>query len=168
MTTTLAASAATALTDYLDANDDVDVIGRKGRAWDVMVPSYWKESVAVSLSIGDRSLRAEAFFMRAPEERHDRVYKLLLRRNEHAHLWKFAANEDGDVSLVAEVPLVAVGDEALDVLFGALITLADETYVPYMKLGFATALSEQIRAGGPGLDRPPWAAKWEASPDSPT
>jgi hypothetical protein len=54
------------------------------------------------------------------------------------------------------------------VLFGALITLVDETYVPYMKLGFATALREQERAGGPGLKRPPWAANWEASPDQPT
>ena len=163
-----AKSAAASLGKYVEKNGDIEVIGRKSGAWDVMVPSYWKESVAVSLSIGDRSMRAEAFFMRSPDERHDKVYKLLLRRNERAHLWKFAANEEGDVSLVAEVPFEAVEGEALDVLFGSLVALVDETYVPYMKLGFATALQDQIRAGGPGLDRPPWAAKWEASPDSPT
>jgi hypothetical protein len=153
---------------FLDATTDLETIGRANRTWDVLVPSYWKESIAVSFAFGDRSLRGEAFFMRAPEENQDRVYHLLLQRNERAHLWKFAANSDGDASLVAEVPFESINAAALDVLFGALVTLVDETYVPYMKLGFENALREQERAGGPGLKRPPWAAKWEASPDRPT
>jgi hypothetical protein len=153
---------------YLAATKDIDVIGHADRSWDVLVPSYWKEAIAVSFSLGDRSLRGEAFFMRAPEEHHDRAFQLLLQRNQRAHLWKFASNTDGDVMLVTEVPLAAIEESELDVLFGALITLVDETYVPYMKLGFETALREQERAGGPGLKRPPWAATWEASPDQPT
>ncbi|MBI4259905.1 MAG: YbjN domain-containing protein [Actinobacteria bacterium] len=138
------------------------VIGRAEGAWDVLVPSYWKESVACSVNLGARSLRAECFFMRAPEEGHAEVYRLLLQRNARAYLWKFTVNDEGDAGLVAEVPLDSVTDGSLDLLFGTLVTLVDETYVPYMKAGYATSLAEQVRQGGPGLDRPPpWAAEWE-------
>lgn len=155
---------------FLDRQEGfLRVIGRSDRDFDVLVPSYWKESVALSIAVGDRALRAEAFFMRSPEENHDRVYRLLLQRNERAYLWKFAVNEAGDASLVAEVPLAAVDDDCLDRLFGTFVTLVDETYVPYMERGYAGALAEQVRAGGPGLDQPPpWAKEWEASADQPS
>jgi Putative bacterial sensory transduction regulator len=139
------------------------VIGRSEDAWDVLVPSYWKETVAASLVLGDHCLRVEAFFMRSPEENHERVFRLLLQRNARSHLWKFTVNESGDASLIAEVPLSGVDDEGLDRLFGTLVSLVDDTYVPYMRLGYATSLAEQVRQGGPGIDQPPpWAREWEA------
>lgn len=148
---------------FLKANaEHFTVIGRAEDVWDVLVPSYWKETIAVSLALSDRGIRADAFFMRAPEENAELAYKLLLQRHERAHVWKFSANEAGDVSLVAELPRDAIGDDELDRLFGTLITLVDETYVPYMKIAFATSLEEQVRDGGPGLDQPPpWARGWE-------
>ena len=142
--------------------ETLEVIGRTDGAWDLLVPSYWKETVACSLSLGERTMRAEVFYMRSPEENHDRVYKLLLQRNERSHLWRFTVNEEGDASLVADVPFGAVDQDLLDELFGALVTLVDETYVPYMKTGYASSLAEQVRAGGPGVDQPPpWAKQWE-------
>jgi hypothetical protein len=155
---------------FLDGQEGfLRVIGRSDRAFDVLVPSYWKESVALSIAVGDRTLRAEAFYMRSPEENHDRVFRLLLQRNERAYLWKFAVNEAGDASLVAEVPLDAVDEDCLDRLFGTFVTLVDETYVPYMERGYAGALAEQVRAGGPGLDQPPpWAKEWEAPDERPS
>jgi len=148
---------------FLKANaEHLTVIGRAEDVWDVLVPSYWKETIAVSLALSDRGIRADAFFMRAPEENAELAYKLLLQRNERAHVWKFAANEAGDVSLAAELPRDAIADDELDRLFGTLITLVDETYVPYMKIAFATSLEEQVRDGGPGIDQPPpWAREWE-------
>lgn len=146
---------------YLDEEAaEVTVVARTPRAWDLLVPSYWKEAIALSFNLGDISLRGDAFFLRAPDERHADAYRLLLRRNARAYLWKFATNDVGDVSLTCEVPLGAIDDSLLDRLLGTLVTLVDETYVPYMKTAFATALEEQIARGGPGLDRPPWADRW--------
>lgn len=147
---------------------DVTVVARAPRAWDLLVPSYWKETVALSLNLGEEALRGDAFFLRAPDERRDDAYHLLLRRNERAHVWKFATNDVGDVSLVCEVPIDAIDASSIDRLFGTLITLTDETYVAYMKIAFGTALDEQIARGGPGLDRPPWADRWERKPDDAT
>jgi hypothetical protein len=51
-----------------------------------------------------------------------------------------------------------VNEDGLDRLFGTLVELTDETYVPYMKLAYERGLEEQVRKGGPGLDQPPpWA-----------
>jgi hypothetical protein len=147
---------------YLQANQEhLTVIAHTENKWDVLVPSYWKETVAVSFDLSHLRLRGDLFYMRKPDENADAAYQLLLRRNHRAHCWKFAVNDVGDVYLVCEVPVGGVTHEELDRLFGALITVVDETYVPYMELAFGTALREQISRGGPGLGRPPWAASWD-------
>ena len=138
--------------------DEITILGSREGVWDLMVPSYWKESIAVTLELGEWNLRGEAFFMRAPEDNRAETYHLLLQRNRRSGLWKFAASEAGDVSLEAVLPRAGVNEEELDRLLGHLVTLVDETYVPAMKLGYEKGLDEQVRRGGPGLDQPPpWA-----------
>lgn len=134
------------------------LVGAAESDWDLLVPSYWKETVAVSLHLGDRTLKAEAFFMRAPEDNAAEAYRLLLQRNERGGPWRFCANDSGDATLVALVPLDALTEEELDRLLGTLVTMTDETYKPYMELAFQRGLEDQVRRGGPGLDKPPpWA-----------
>lgn len=136
----------------------VTVLGSTGRAFDVLVPSEWKETIAATLEVGERSLRVEAFFLRAPDEPDGAAYRVVLERNLRPGPWRFAASETGDVWLVAELPLAAVDGEAIDRLLGGLATITDETYRPYFRVAFATALAEQVARGGPGLDAPPpWA-----------
>jgi hypothetical protein len=138
--------------------DRLTLLASAAGVWDVLLPSYWKESIAVSLRLGDWNLQAEAFFMRGPDENTAEAYHLLLQRNVRAGPWKFCANEEGDVHLTALVPKNAVNEEELDRLLGTLLVLTDETYVPYMKLAYETGLKEQVSKGGPGLDQPPpWA-----------
>lgn len=134
------------------------LLGSSEEAWDVLLPSYWKETIAVSLELGEWTLRAEAFFMRAPEDNRAEAFKLFLERNRRNGPWRFAANEEGDISLLAAIPRAAITEEELDRLLGSLIRLTDETYVPAMKLGYERGLAEQVERGGPGLDQPPpWA-----------
>lgn len=157
----MTADVAVRIQRYLEreaAEGRVSLIGRSQRAWDVMVPSYFKESVPVSFGLGERCLRAEAFFMRAPEDNAGPAFHLLLHRNLRSRWWRFAATEAGDVSLVAEIAPVAVTDDLLDQVFGELVSLTDETYRPYFRLAYERALAEQVALGGPGLDQPPpWA-----------
>ncbi len=101
------------LGDHLRAEADegrITMLGSTGWAFDVLVPSDWKETVAATLEVGERSLRAEAFFLRAPEEADGAAYRVLLERNLRPGPWRFAASDTGDVWLVAEVPLEAVDD----------------------------------------------------------
>ncbi|HEY1330293.1 MAG TPA: YbjN domain-containing protein [Actinomycetota bacterium] len=155
-----------AFLDREAADGLVTVLGSTERAWDVMVPSYWKESIALSLEVRDRTLRAEAFFMRGPDEDEGPAYQLLLQRNQTSRAWRFSASEAGDVWLVADVPLEAVDDEGLDRLLGEVVTITDETYRPYFRVAFRTALDDQVRRGGPGIDQaPPWARAADAPPN---
>ena len=136
----------------------ITLLGSSGRAFDVLVPSDWKETVAATLEVGERSLRAEAFFLRAPEESDGAAYRVLLERNLRPGPWRFAVSDSGDAWLVADVPLEAVDSDAVDRLLGGLATLTDETYKPYFRRAFATSLAGQVARGGPGLDAlPPWA-----------
>ncbi len=147
--------------DHLRAEAEAErltVLGSADGVWDILLPSYWKESLAVTLRLNERHLYGETFFMRGPEENQADTYRLLLQRNVRSGPWRFCATEEGDVSLVALVPRAAVTEQALDELLGMLLTVTDETYVPYMKLGYEKGLAEQVERGGPGLDQPPpWA-----------
>ena len=138
--------------------ESLTLLGTSDAAWDVLLPSYWMETIAVSLELGGWNLRAEAFFMRAPEENRAEAFHLFLQRNSRSGPWRFAASQDGDVSLLATLPRAAVTEEELDRLLGSLIQITDETYVPAMKLGYERGLAEQVERGGPGVDQPPpWA-----------
>lgn len=148
--------AAAVVEAYLrDRAEDVTVLGTREGAWDLLLPSYWKESIAVSLELGERHLRAEAFFMRAPEDNRAEAYLLFLQRNLRSGPWRFSANEAGDLLLLALLPRAAVTEEEIDRLLGTLVQVTDDTYVPAMKLGYERGLEEQARKGGPGLDQPP-------------
>jgi Putative bacterial sensory transduction regulator len=140
----------------------ITVIGRSARAWDVLVPSYFKETVPVSLVLGDRFLRAEAFFLRSPEDRAADAFRLLLRRNLDTPWWRFAVSDSGDVTMVSDVPRPALDADVLDQLLGGVVRLTDETYRPYFRLAYEQALTDQVARGGPGLDQPPpWAGSWD-------
>ena len=138
--------------------DQLTLLGSGEGVWDVLVPSTWKESIAVTLRLGDWSLQGEAFFLRAPEDNRPESFHLLLQRNVRSGPWRFAANAAGDATLHAYLPRAAISEDELDRLLGALVTLSDETYAPYMRLAYQRALEEQVRRGGPGVDQPPpWA-----------
>lgn len=118
------------------ATQDVAGDARDGQ-WTIMLAGERKRTVGVTISIGDHTLVAQSFFMRAPDEDRDRVYGLLLRRNLRSYTLRFALHPDGDVLLVGVVPLAAVSDAELDRMLGQLLAVADETFDEALRLGFA-------------------------------
>lgn len=127
-----------------------------GERWMVMLHGERKRTVAVTLSIGDHTLIAQSFFMRAPDEDAAAVYGLLLRRNLRSYTLRFALHPDGDVLLVGVLPLAAVTEGELDRLLGQLLAVADDTFDEALRLGFARyiAREQQWRAAS-GLPRNP-------------
>jgi hypothetical protein len=124
--------------------------------WTVMLAGEHKRTVGVTLSIGDHTLTAQSFFMRAPDEAPGRVYELLLRRHVRSYTLRFALLPDGDVVLVGVLPLRAVFDEELDRMLGQLLAVADETFDEALRRGFATYISrEQAWRAQAGLPRNP-------------
>jgi hypothetical protein len=129
------------LTTIDRALDDIGVGAlRAGRgAWRVDVPCVDRRSITVGLAADERTLRMQAFMMRAPDRRHEEVHRRLLRKNLDMRAtgpWRFAIDDDGDVYLVADVPLAALDAAALDGLLGALSALVDATWAGMVRTGF--------------------------------
>lgn len=150
----VAADARAAVDRWVAAHDGPSeyVDGR----WNVLLTGEHKRTVGVTLSIGDHTLTAQSFFMRAPDEDREGVYDLLLRRHLRSYTLRFALHPEGDLLLVGVLPLAAVADDELDRMLGQLLTVADETFDEALRLGFATYISqEQAWRAQRGLPRNP-------------
>jgi len=109
---------------------------RAQREWGVLVPTAIRGDLPVHVLAAERTLAMRAFFMRGPDRRQLDVHRRLLRRNLSGYLWRFAVDDDGDVWLLAELPLPALGEGTIEQALGALSTLVDETYETAVRTGF--------------------------------
>jgi hypothetical protein len=131
-------------------------VDRDGDRWMVMLAGEHKRTIGVTLSVGDHTLTAQSFFMRAPDEDREHVYDLLLRRHMRSYTLRFALHPDGDVLLVGVLPLAAVTDVELDRMLGQLLDVADATFDEALRRGFASYISrEQAWREQTGLPRNP-------------
>jgi Putative bacterial sensory transduction regulator len=140
-----------------DAGVAAEALG-DGR-WFVRLAGERKLGIGVHLVVGDRTMRVESFFMRAPEEQHARLYHDLLLRQASSYVLRFTLDEHGDLFLVGQVPLRAVTPDEVDRVLGSLLELADGAYLPSVETGFASSIAAE-RA---------WRARLtaEASPPQP-
>lgn len=141
------------LLSALEAADVEAELVREGR-WMATLAGHWKRTIPVLFHLDERSLRLRSFFSAAPDEGHQQVYRTLLQRNQRSGWLRFALDDDGNVLLLADVPLVALDDAAVDQLLGAVITLADETFNAVLREGFAGYI-EAEQAWRAANDLPP-------------
>jgi hypothetical protein len=136
------AAALAAVTAFLaDSGVEAEELG--GGRWFLRLAGERKLGIGVHLAVGDRTLRVESFFMRAPEEQHERLYRELLLRQATSYLLRFTLDEAGDLFLVGQVPLRAVTPEEVDRVVGTLLDLADAAYLPAVEIGFASSIAAE-------------------------
>lgn len=111
----------------------------------VELTGQWRRGLPVMCTVEERHLRIAALLAGAVEEKHAEVYAFLLSRNERAGDVYTALDGDGDVLLVARLPLSVVDPPALDELFGELLTVADETFNTVLGTGFASYVEREQR-----------------------
>lgn len=115
------------------------------RAGEVVVelPGEKKLSTVTSVVVSESALSAVAFVVRNPDENHERVYRYLLRKNLRLPGAGYAIDKSGDVYVVARLPLSAVDDDALDALFGVVLTAADSHFNELLALGFLSSMKKE-------------------------
>jgi len=109
----------------------------------VSIPGSKKKTISCSLSVGDYSLVANAFFMRAPDENQVAAYKYLLEQNARAYAVHFALNSLGDIYLVGRLPLGAVNATELDRMLGAILEYSERNFDHLLEMGFASAIRRE-------------------------
>lgn len=112
--------------------------------WALQLRGEKKHSITVLLALRERTLALESFFMRRPAENLAEVYGMLLRANMRTYGIRFALDDIGDVFIVTRLPLEAVTEEELDRLLGAVLTTADDMFMPAIEVGFASYLARDL------------------------
>ena len=95
-----------------------------------------KDVIAVWLTLGQRTLVAEAEVIPAPDESVAEIYALMLARNASLLGAAYAIGPEQGLYLVTRVPAATVDVEELDRLCGAIVGELDEVYPTVMALGF--------------------------------
>ena len=122
----------------LAANPVVAAVDRDAalRRWYVRLRGEEKATSTVWLTLGQRTLHYESYFMPAPDENVEQVYEYLLRLNTRLFAMRFAVGEEDAVYLVGQMPLSALDDDELDRILGSAYAYSEQYFRPAMRIGF--------------------------------
>jgi hypothetical protein len=108
------------------------------RRWYVRLKGEEKSFTTVWLTLRQRTLHYETYFMPAPEENIEALYEYLLRANMRLFGMRFAIGLEDALYLVGQMPLSAVDAEELDRIVGSTYAYAEQYFRPAMSIGFAS------------------------------
>lgn len=109
----------------------------------IVLPGEKKLKTVCSILFTEREASLSAFVIRHPDENHVEFFRSLLRRNLRTPGVSYAIDSNDDVYVVARLPLEAVGEEALDRLFGVVLECADAAFNELLVLGFLTSMKRE-------------------------
>jgi Putative bacterial sensory transduction regulator len=108
------------------------------RRWYVRMRGEEKAVITVWLTLGQRTLHYETYFMPAPEENAVACYEYLLRANARLFAIRFAIGAEDAVYLVGQMPLSAVDYDELDRIIGSAYAYSEQYFRPAMSIGYAS------------------------------
>ncbi|WP_018603773.1 MULTISPECIES: YbjN domain-containing protein [unclassified Mycobacterium] len=109
----------------------------------VALPGERKLKTNTILSIGEHSVRIEAFVCRKPDENFEGVYRFLLKRNRRLYGVAYTLDNVGDIYLVGRMPLEAVTADEIDRVLGQVLEAVDSDFNTLLELGFRTSIQRE-------------------------
>jgi Putative bacterial sensory transduction regulator len=122
-------------------NPSIEAVDRAAgdeHRWYVRLRGDEKEHITVWLTLGQRTLRYEAYVMPAPQENIAQVYEMALRRNEKLVGAHFAIGVEDALFLRGELPVSAVCAAEVDRIVGSLYAYSEQSFPSLIRLGFAS------------------------------
>ena len=104
--------------------------------WYVRLRGEEKTFTTVWLTLRQRTLHYETYFMPAPEENVAACYEYLLRANTKLFGMRFAIGPEDAVYLMGQMPLSAIDEEELDRIVGSAYAYAEQYFRPAMSIGY--------------------------------
>ena len=108
------------------------------RRWLVRLTGEDKAIITVWLTLRERTLHFETYFMPAPEEDVERCWEFLLRINTRLYAFRFAIGDEDAVYLVGQLPLKAIDAAELDRIVGAAYAYTEQYFRAALAIGFAS------------------------------
>lgn len=109
----------------------------------VELPGERKLTTNTLLSIGEHSVRVEAFVCRRPDENHEGVYRFLLKRNRRLYGVAYTLDNIGDVYLIGRMALDVVNADEIDRVLGQVLEAVNNDFNTLLELGFATSIRKE-------------------------
>lgn len=106
--------------------------------WYVRLRGEAKEHITIWLTLGQRTLRYEAYVLPAPQENTAQVYEQALRRNDRLVGAHFAIGVEDALFLRGELPLSALNEAELDRIIGSLYHYVESAFPALIRLAFAS------------------------------
>ncbi len=106
--------------------------------WYVRLRGEEKDHITVWLTLGQRTLRYEAYVLPAPQENVAAVHELVLRRNDRLVGAHFAIGVEDAIFLRGELPLAALNEAELDRIIGSLYQYVEANFPTLIRLAFAS------------------------------
>jgi len=110
------------------------------RRWYLRLRGEDRDFTTIWITLGQRTLQYETYFMPAPDEAHQEVYEYLLRRNHRLFGMRFSIGAEDAIYLVGQMPLSAVDEGELDRVVGSTYAYVEQYFRPALRLGFASRL----------------------------
>ena len=129
------------LAELMAANSAVEAVDHADgdeHRWYVRLRGDEKDHITVWLTLGQRTLRYEAYVMPAPEENVAQVYEMALRRNERLIGAHFAIGIEDALFLRGELPVAAVCGAEVDRIVGSIYAYVEQFFPALIRLGFAS------------------------------
>lgn len=111
--------------------------------WYVRMAGEEKDHITVWLTLGQRTLRYEAYVLPAPEENAAAVYEMALRRNEKLVGAHFAIGIEDALFLRGELPLGALNEAELDRIVGSIYAYVEHCFGGLLRLAFASRFADR-------------------------
>jgi hypothetical protein len=109
----------------------------------VELPGERRLKTNTILSIGEHSVRVEAFVCRKPDENHEGVYRFLLKRNRRLYGVAYTIDNVGDIYLVGRMSLASVDADEIDRVLGQVLEAVDSDFNTLLELGFRTSIQKE-------------------------
>ncbi len=109
----------------------------------VELPGERKLKTNTMLSIGEHSVRVEAFVCRQPDENHEGVYRFLLKRNRRLYGVAYTLDNIGDIYLIGRIALDAVSADEIDRVLGQVLDAVDTDFNTLLELGFKSSIQKE-------------------------
>jgi hypothetical protein len=109
----------------------------------VALPGERRLKTNTILSIGEHSVRVEAFVCRRPDENFEAVYKFLLKRNRRLYGVAYTLDNLGDIYLVGWMANGSVDADEIDRVLGQVLEAVDSDFNTLLELGFRSSIQKE-------------------------
>jgi hypothetical protein len=106
--------------------------------WYLRMRGEDKAVITVWLTLRERTLHFETYFMPAPEEQVGRCYEYLLRANQRLFAWRFAVGAEDAIYLMGQLPLGSIDTDELDRIVGSGYAYSEQYFRAAMSIGYAS------------------------------